>query len=282
MPRQSLLVQLVHEWVGVKLLHVVHSGFVPQSECKHPCADACRHAGGVANTLHAGLLVGSLVRAVVINIVGVLLAVKADTANAATDACLAVVVFAEVLRIGQHGLEELQRHNLHCRHTTAVGKGCLILHLVDAAHADVLYHVEVGQVLLPEGHPETCPLDGREVDDQALYLLVVEQVALLRPDVGVGEGLVYLHRLSLDVFAVLVVEALLRYLADVYLGVEIGGEGLVVVAGIAVHDVKVVNLLEMVLGGIGGEDAGHAWVEAAAQYGAEARFLKALTVCPLP
>ena len=111
---------------------------------------------------------------------------------------------------------------------------------------------------------------------------MVQQVALPGADVGVGEGLVYLHRLGLDILAVLIVEALLRYLADVYLGIEVGGEGLVVVAGIAVHYVEVVDLLEVVLGGVCGEYAGHARVEAAAQYGAESGLLKALAVGPLP
>ncbi len=124
--------------------------------------------------------------------------------------------------------------------------------------------------------------DGREVDDQRLYLLVVQQVAVTRSDVGVGQVLVNLQRLRLHPLAVLPVESLLCDFADVDLGVEVGGEGLVVVAGIAVYDVQILDFLEVVLGGVCRIDAGHARVEAAAQDGCQSGLFEALAVGPLP
>ena len=85
---------------------------------------------------------------------------------------------------------------------------------------------------MPEGHPEACTLDGRIVLDQRLQLLVVEEVGLTYPDVGVGQCLVDLLRLGLYPLA-----SLLRDLADVDLGIEVGSEGLVVVPAVAVYDV---------------------------------------------
>ncbi len=89
-------------------------------------------------------------------------------------------------------------------------------------------------------------------------------------------------RLGDDPAAVFVVAALLRHLADVDLGVEIGGEGHAVVARIAVDDVEVVDLVEMVLGGIGREDRRDARVKAAAEDRREPRLLEAVLVGPLP
>ena len=54
------------------------------------------------------------------------------------------------------------------------------------------------------------------------------------------------------------------------------------VAGIAVHDVEGVHLVEVVLGGIGRVHAAHARVEAATQNGCEAGLFKLVAIGPLP
>ncbi len=85
-----------------------------------------------------------------------------------------------------------------------------------------------------------------------------------------------------DPLAVLVVAALLGHLADVDFGIEVGGESHAVVTGVAVHDVEVVDLVEVVLGRIGGEDRRHARIEAAAEDGRKSLGLEAVLVGPLP
>ena len=57
---------------------------------------------------------------------------------------------------------------------------------------------------------------------------------------------------------------------------------MVVVTGIAVHDVQIVDLVEVVLGGIGRIDTTHARVKTTTQDGRQARLLKALAISPLP
>ncbi len=137
-------------------------------------------------------------------------------------------------------------------------------------------------ILLTEGHPETRLPDGGEILHQRLQLLVIHQVAVAGTDVGIGEILVDLQRARLDPLAVFVVAALLGDLADVDLGVEVGGEGLVVVARVAIHYVEVVYLVEMVLGRVCREDARHSRVETASENRREARILETLLVGPLP
>ena len=54
------------------------------------------------------------------------------------------------------------------------------------------------------------------------------------------------------------------------------------VASVAIHDVEILNLLEVVLGGIGCIDAGYTWVETTAQDSCETSLLETLTIGPLP
>lgn len=61
------------------------------------------------------------------------------------------------------------------------------------------------------------------------------------------------ERLGLYPLAVLIVKAFLCDLPDVYLWVEVGSEGLVVVAGVAVDDVEILYLVKIVLCGVGRE-----------------------------
>ena len=75
---------------------------------------------------------------------------------------------------------------------------------------------------------------------------------------------------------------MLGHLADVDLGIEIGGKGLVVVASVAVDDVEVGDLVEVVLGGVGGVDAADTGVKSAAEDGGETRFLESILIRPLP
>ena len=282
MPWQSLLVQLLHEWIWVELLYVPYAWFLPDALEEHHGTNHGWHTGGVAYALHTGFVVSLLVLAVVINVVGALLAILL-TADAATDRCFAVIVLAEILWVRQYGLEELQRNNLHlgCLART-VCQWSLVFDFVDAAHAEVLDAVEVGEILLAEGHPETCLLDGRVVLHQTLQLLVVHQIALARTDVRVGERLVDRERVGFNPFAILIPESLLGNFADIDFWVEVGCESLVMVTGVAIHDVEHLNLIEVMFGCISGEDARNSWVKTAAEDSAETSLFELILVCPLP
>ena len=54
------------------------------------------------------------------------------------------------------------------------------------------------------------------------------------------------------------------------------------ITGVAVHDIEVVDLVEVVFGGIGREDGRHARVETAAQDGRQTGSLETILVSPLP
>ena len=110
----------------------------------------------------------------------------------------------------------------------------------------------------------------------------MQKVALLGTDIGIVEGLVNLHRLRLDVLTILVIQALLGNLTDVNLGVEVGSKCLVVITSIAVNDIQVLNLLEVMLGSISCIDTGYAGVETTPQDGAKTSPLETLAVSPLP
>ncbi len=138
----------------------------------------------------------------------------------------------------------------------------------------------MGEVFLSECHPESRAAQCGEILHEALEFLVIEQVALARTDVGVGEGAVYLEILCLDPFPFLPVFPFLGDFADIDFRIEIGGEGFAVVAGVAVHDVEVTHLGEMVLGGVSHEYGGDSG--AAAEDGRQAGLFEAIAVGPLP
>ena len=180
MPRETLFVELLHERIGVELLDIEDARLAPESLAEHHRTNHCRNTSGIAYTLHTRFHIGILVLAVIIYIIGVLLAVF-ESADTAADRGFALVVLAQVLRIRQYGLEELQGNNLHLdgfsrlvvwsfgRLGISVAflcQRCLIDNLIDAAHADVLNHFEVLEILLSEGHPEAGALDGWIVDDE--------------------------------------------------------------------------------------------------------------------
>ena len=84
-PWETLLVELLHEWIWVELLDVVHAWSIPLASEEHHCANHSWHACGVAYALHTCLEISIAVAAVVIDVVGMLLAIVADTTDAAAD-----------------------------------------------------------------------------------------------------------------------------------------------------------------------------------------------------
>ena len=111
---------------------------------------------------------------------------------------------------------------------------------------------------------------------------MVQQVTFLRTNIRIVQGLVNLHWLCLDILAILVVQTFLGNLADVYLGIEVGGKCLVVVTSIAVHYIQVLNLFEMMLGSVCCKDTGNSRVKTTSQDGAQTCLFETFAISPLP
>ncbi len=111
---------------------------------------------------------------------------------------------------------------------------------------------------------------------------MVDDVGFALADAGIIERPVDFVGLGDDPLAVLEVTPLLGDLADVDFGVEIGGESHPVVTGVAIDDVEVMDFVEMMLGGIGGEDGRDARVETAAEDSGEPGSLEPVLISPLP
>ena len=58
--------------------------------------------------------------------------------------------------------------------------GAVIVHFVDAGHAYVLDHAQMGEIFLSECHPETGTLDRGIVLDEGFQFFVIEQIAFTR------------------------------------------------------------------------------------------------------
>ena len=118
-----------------------------------------------------------------------------------------------------------------------------------------------------------CMVDYPEVGPRKSYLiyheeeesLVIDQVALARADLGIVDHAGDRQRIDLDPLALLPVLAALGDLAQVDLGIEVGGERLAVAAVVAVDDVDLVDLVEQELLRVGAINVRLARIEAAAQ-----------------
>ena len=96
------------------------------------------------------------------------------------------------------------------------------------------------------------------------------------------EDLFVAQRRAFDPLAVLPVTRVGGHFAQVDLGIEVGGEGQAGVAAVAVQDVQRLDGIQQVLLDVGGEDRGHAGVEARTQQRHQARVLEAVLIGPLP
>ena len=92
----------------------------------------------------------------------------------------------------------------------------------------------------------------------------------------------HLQRFSFYPFAVLVIQSLLCDFANVYFGIEVCCKCFVVVACVAIHNVEVVNFVEMVFCCVGSEYLRYTRVEPAAKDCSESCLLELLFVSPLP
>ena len=207
----------------------------------------------------------------IVDIVGLFLAVLLAGEDAA-DVGLALGAGAKAGGVRQQSLEELDGHDLL---PVEVDRG-------GGQHAHILQTAHVVEVALAEGHEEADALGLRDVLGQRLDLLVVEQVHVLFAHLIEVVLPLDAHGRDLDPVAVLPVAAGGRDLAQVDLRVEVGGEGVAVVAAVAVEDVDGVDGVELVLLGVGAVSLGHTRIEATAQQRGQAGFLKLFGIGPLP
>ena len=164
-PRETAFGYFFEEWVWVEFFYVEYASASPLASEEHISTCHSRNTCCVANALRASFAISLLVRAVVVDIVSARFAVF-DTTDAATDRCVASVVFAKFFRCREHSFEELERDDFLT----------VVVDFVDTSHTDVLDYAEVSEVFLSECHPETSTFDSWEVFNERLQLFVIEEV----------------------------------------------------------------------------------------------------------
>lgn len=261
-----------HEGIGIELFHVEDPLAAPLSGQHHLGADHGWYAGGVGNGLRADLLVALGMIADIVD-QEVLFPAVLDSLSQAADAGAAGGEGTERGGIRQDGFQELQRDDL----------AALIKDGVDPRHANILENLEVIEIIIRKGHPETSPFEAGDVADDRFQFLMKHQVNFHRPDpFREIERLANGERIGLHPLAVLVEPAAGGHFADIDLGIEIGGKGLVVLAGVGVDDVEIIETIKMVFEGVGGEDVGHARIEPGTEQSHESLLPEAVMVGPLP
>ena len=226
-----------------------------------------RDAGRIGDGLSAGLLIGFLMVADVIDVIMLFLAILLAGEDAA-DVGFAMGAWAEGGWIWEEGFEELDRDDLHA----VIGDG------FRGEHADVFEAAHMIEVALAEGHEEADLLDFRVIEAKGFDLFVVEEVHIFQADAVEVIGLVDGHRLDAVPFVVFPVSAWGRDFAEVDLRIEVGREFIAMVAAVAVEDVEGVDDVEFMFLGIGDVGLGDARVKAAAE---DAGLFEFLAVGPL-
>ena len=89
-------------------------------------------------------------------------------------------------------------------------------------------------------------------------------------------------RLGFNPVTVFIIFAPGRYFPDIDFRVKVGGKGVAVVAGIAIHDVNRIDFIKMRFQGMGAENIGYPRIKAASQQGHDAPLFKPVMVIPLP
>lgn len=271
LPRQTEAVEQIHEWIWIEFLDIEHARTFPFTAEHQRSTDHGRDASGVGNGLTANFPIASFVVTDVVEIVLLGLPVL-DTLENTADVGLAFGAWSQRSRIGENGFEKLQRNNLFSFEEDGLNRG----------HADVFQALEVGEVALAKRHEEADAANAPQVETQRFELFVVEEIHVFLSHFWEIVASFDLHGFGFDPLAVFPVTAFGGDFADIDFGVEVCGEGVAVVTGVAVEDVEVVYFVEMVFLGVGGEYTGDSGVEATSEDGGETGFLEAFPVGPLP
>ena len=188
------------------------------------------------------------------------------------DRGLAGIVLGQRRGRRQQVAQEFHRHDVHA----------LVLDRLERNQPDRFEHFEVLDVGVAKRHPEADLLQALDVLHQAFLFLMIDEVGFARADFRIVHHRLDRERRDLDPLALFPVFAVLRHFAEVDLRVEVRRKRLAMVAGIAVDDVDIVDLVEQVFLRIGAPDVRDARIKPAAEDGGQAGRLEPLLIGPLP
>jgi hypothetical protein len=215
------------------------------------------HACGEGDGLGTDVGVGLLVAADVVDEKLLFLAL-AEALDEGADAGLARVVGREASRVGQTGLEEVERDD-----ALAAGGGDLLV----IKQANFFENLKAAQIVVAEAHPKAHGFDTLDVLRERVNLVVTHQIEFVAANLGkvvvggprvVGIG---------APFPVLKAAGVLDDLAQVDLGIEVRRKKAAVAAVVHVHDVDGGDAVEFVTHGVGAVGVDDAGVESRAEDG---------------
>ena len=90
------------------------------------------------------------------------------------------------------------------------------------------------------------------------------------------------QRLGGHPFAVFIITSVLSDFTDIDFGIEVGSKCLMMVTGIAIHNIQIMHFIKVVFSSIRRIDAAYTRIETATENSCQAGFFKTLLVSPLP
>ncbi|MMZ61562.1 hypothetical protein D1872_237190 [compost metagenome] len=153
--------------------------------------------------------------------------------------------------------------------------------LFNTQHADIFKTLHVGQVTLSKCHEKADTLEPFDMFDETLHLFMIEQITIFGTDLRIVPHHLDRHGFGLYPLSVFPVAPLGTHFAQIDFGIEVGGERVTVIAGVAVENIDRMDLVEVVLLGVGAKDIGDARIKSASQKCHDTGIFVAVMISPL-
>ncbi|CDC90223.1 unknown [Bacteroides faecis CAG:32] len=111
---------------------------------------------------------------------------------------------------------------------------------------------------------------------------MIKKIRITRTDVWISQVLMNFQRTGCYPLSVFIITSVLGNFADVYFRIEVCSKCFMMITGITVHNVQILNFIEVMLCCIGSIDAADSRVESATKDSCQTGFFEAVVVGPLP
>ena len=121
------------------------------------------------------------------------------------------------------------------------------------------------QIFLPKSHPEAGTFDSREIFHQRFKLFVVNHIRFFRTNLRIIQWFMNFVWFSFHPLSVFPVFPALRNLTDINFRIEVGSKSFTMITGITVHNIQIMNFVEVMFGCISSVNAGYSGIESTTQ-----------------
>src|SRR6056300_183134 len=151
-PGQTVMIEHIHEWIRIHLLHIKNTPTLPYSLDHKSCTYHSWHSGGVTNCLTTDLTEALLVIAHIKKVFRNGLPRFFPSHNVSYTG-LSLGTLTQSSRIWKHSFQKLQRYNFMP----------LVHDWLNGSKSDILKYFQMLKICITKSHPKASFLDFRKV-----------------------------------------------------------------------------------------------------------------------